>query len=576
MHSQVRPGRSICHWGKVWPVSVCGAGECLSEWAGRLRVVTMMQHLQTHLPTTPAASAAAGAVGALAVGGLLSRCAARPPTPPPTPSGGAVAAAPAPARLVAGAPAPVAPGASLAPTPSRMRQMHITNTQEGGLANSSVLVIGVCGGSGSGKSTVSEKLVAGIGAHQLAYLAHDWYYRDQSHVTDMAVRAANNYDHPDSLETELMVEHVKELKRMIDIKVPQYDFARHTRFGGPGWAQSDAPGDFKLVTAAPIVLLEGILLFEHVRPCLPTPRVPILSSPNPRPCPGWLAGGAARPDRHPCVCRRGRGPPFHPSDDPRRRGARADCGGHRDAVHGDGSPDAHPVRGADEGPRPHRAAGERAERDGGRAAADLRAAARRRGHADLCGPPPPPSALLPFSLVPLLSPKAGCWPTDTARVKADRVRWEKSAAAELTTQQTLQVVAAFRATDLDGNGQLTLSELKKWLQAYSTQTPNEVPDAAYAAHRSVPAFLVSDALPAGGINRAGGPRGPAFKRVFDAFDADGNQQLSLDEFKRLCGALKAAAAEGPDGENAFESFLQALGRSGGFHSAFAPEFKQVD
>ena len=189
---------------------------------------------------------------------------------------------------------------------------------------------------------------------------------------------------------------------------------------------------------------------------------------------------------------------------------------------------------------------------------------------------PPPSALLSFSLVPLLSPKAGCWPTDTARVKADRVRWEKSAAAELTTQQTLQVVAAFRATDLDGNGQLTLSELKKWLQAYSTQTPNEVPDAAYAAHRSVPAFLVSDALPAGGINRAGGPRGPAFKRVFDAFDADGNQQLSLDEFKRLCGALKAAAAEGPDGENAFESFLQALGRSGGFHSAFAPEFKQVD
>ena len=75
-------------------------------------------------------------------------------------------------------------------------------------------------------------------------------------------------------------------------------------------------------------------------------------------------------------------------------------------------------------------------------------------------------------------------------MKADRVRWEKSAAAELTTQQTLQVVAAFRATDLDGNGQLSLTELKKWLQAYSTQTPNEVPDAAYAAHRSVPSFLV--------------------------------------------------------------------------------------
>ena len=71
---------------------------------------------------------------------------------------------------------------------------------------------------------------------------------------------------------------------MIDIKVPQYDFARHTRFGGPGWAQSDAPGDFKLVTAAPIVLLEGILLFEHVRPLSPPP-CPLI--PQPPTVSGW-------------------------------------------------------------------------------------------------------------------------------------------------------------------------------------------------------------------------------------------------------------------------------------------------
>ena len=122
-----------------------------------------------------------------------------------------------------------------------------------------VLVIGVCGGSGSGKSTVSEKLHHGIGAHHLAYVCHDWYYRDQSHVPDMAVRAAKNYDHPDALETDLMVEHIKELKQMKDVYVPDYDFAHHTRFGGLNWRETHA----RLVTAAPVVLVEGILLLEN-------------------------------------------------------------------------------------------------------------------------------------------------------------------------------------------------------------------------------------------------------------------------------------------------------------------------
>eukprot|EP01044_Picomonas_judraskeda_P027251 COSAG03_NODE_8585_length_791_cov_0.786127_1_plen_150_part_10 len=68
-------------------------------------------------------------------------------------------------------------------SPAPGRPLRISSTQEGESNGTEVLVIGVCGGSGSGKSTVAEKLVSGIGDHQLAYLSHDWYYRDQSHIT---------------------------------------------------------------------------------------------------------------------------------------------------------------------------------------------------------------------------------------------------------------------------------------------------------------------------------------------------------------------------------------------------------
>ena len=179
-------------------------------------------------------------------------------------------------KLCASGAAPGAVPASLAeeedsplpsPTPKAAaapaRPLRISSAQPGEAARTEVLVIGVCGGSGSGKSTVAEKLVRGIGDHQLAYLSHDWYYRDQSHISSMDERAENNYDHPKSLETDLLAEHVKKLKNMIDIQVPQYDFANHTRCGGPDWAKSTKEGDSMLVSAAPIVLVEGILLFEH-------------------------------------------------------------------------------------------------------------------------------------------------------------------------------------------------------------------------------------------------------------------------------------------------------------------------
>jgi len=68
------------------------------------------------------------------------------------------------------------------------------------------IVIGVCGGTGSGKTTVVQVILERVGAERIAYIQHDSYYRDQSHLP-LEERARVNYDHPDSLETELLVKH---------------------------------------------------------------------------------------------------------------------------------------------------------------------------------------------------------------------------------------------------------------------------------------------------------------------------------------------------------------------------------
>jgi uridine kinase len=90
------------------------------------------------------------------------------------------------------------------------------------------VVIGVAGGSGSGKSTVVRRIVESIGAGQVTVLEHDRYYRDRNDLR-LEERAALNYDHPDSLETDLMVRHVLALRSGQTVDVPVYDFARHQR-----------------------------------------------------------------------------------------------------------------------------------------------------------------------------------------------------------------------------------------------------------------------------------------------------------------------------------------------------------
>ena len=90
------------------------------------------------------------------------------------------------------------------------------------------IVIGVAGGSGSGKTTVVRRIVESLGTEQVTVLDHDRYYRDRNDLR-FEERAALNYDHPDSLETDLMVRHVHELKAGRAVQVPLYDFARYAR-----------------------------------------------------------------------------------------------------------------------------------------------------------------------------------------------------------------------------------------------------------------------------------------------------------------------------------------------------------
>jgi uridine kinase len=121
----------------------------------------------------------------------------------------------------------------------------------GTVTTSSPLVIGVAGGSGSGKTTVVRRIIESIGDDQVTVLEHDRYYRDRNDLR-LEERAALNYDHPDSLETDLLVRHVLELRAGRPVEIPLYDFARHAR-------------QPVTETALPrkAIIVEGILIYEN-------------------------------------------------------------------------------------------------------------------------------------------------------------------------------------------------------------------------------------------------------------------------------------------------------------------------
>ncbi len=110
------------------------------------------------------------------------------------------------------------------------------------------LIIGLAGGSGSGKTTIAEKIVEEIGPDRVGLIQHDAYYSDLSDLP-LEERAKVNYDHPDSLETSLLVEHLRELLAGRTIERPTYDFTVHNR-----------AAETVVVEPSPVLIVEGILV----------------------------------------------------------------------------------------------------------------------------------------------------------------------------------------------------------------------------------------------------------------------------------------------------------------------------
>lgn len=115
----------------------------------------------------------------------------------------------------------------------------------------SPFVVGIAGGTGSGKTTVAMAILERTGKDKIAYIQHDSYYKDLSELPP-AQRATTNFDHPNSLDSGLMIEHIRQLKQGHAIEVPNYDFTTHTR-----------KKDTQRIEPKAIVLVEGILLFAE-------------------------------------------------------------------------------------------------------------------------------------------------------------------------------------------------------------------------------------------------------------------------------------------------------------------------
>jgi len=115
------------------------------------------------------------------------------------------------------------------------------------------MFIGLCGGTGSGKTTIARKIVETVGARRVVLIEQDSYYRN---LGDMPLdeRHQANFDHPDAIDSELLVNHIKRLKSGSSIDMPVYDMVTHTRHD-----------ETEKVTPKPVVIIEGILIFAEPR-----------------------------------------------------------------------------------------------------------------------------------------------------------------------------------------------------------------------------------------------------------------------------------------------------------------------
>ena len=115
------------------------------------------------------------------------------------------------------------------------------------------MFIGICGGTGSGKTTIARAIVDAVGAERVVLVEQDSYYRN---LTDMPLdeRHQANFDHPDSIDSDMLVNHLMRLKQGLTVEMPLYDFVTHTR--------SD---QIEVIEPRPVVIVEGILIFAEPR-----------------------------------------------------------------------------------------------------------------------------------------------------------------------------------------------------------------------------------------------------------------------------------------------------------------------
>ena len=115
------------------------------------------------------------------------------------------------------------------------------------------MFIGICGGTGSGKTTIARAIVDAVGAERVVLVEQDSYYRN---LADMPLdeRHQANFDHPDSIDSDMLVNHLMRLKQGLTVEMPLYDFVTHTR--------SD---QIEVIEPRPVVIVEGILIFAEPR-----------------------------------------------------------------------------------------------------------------------------------------------------------------------------------------------------------------------------------------------------------------------------------------------------------------------
>ena len=115
------------------------------------------------------------------------------------------------------------------------------------------MIIGICGGTGSGKTTIARKIVESVGKENVILVEQDSYYRN---LGDMPLdeRRQANFDHPDSIDSDLLVNHLKRLRNSDVVEMPVYDFKTHTR-----------SIETETINPKPVVIVEGILIFAEPR-----------------------------------------------------------------------------------------------------------------------------------------------------------------------------------------------------------------------------------------------------------------------------------------------------------------------